>query len=158
MFSCKYFPRNSLVLVSFFAVGWLRPLFLLNDRWSLRLYLYDGSVLWVDMLSRYILFPVNSSIVLFLSPPYYNLLILLPFSGIQKSIVQNYLFLLHFRSYCPILRLNELSLIKSWVECIKLIDEDFINLSSFFPGVQVLERLENAPVIPVCQNDYLTIK
>lgn len=69
------------------------------------------------------------------------------FARIEEGISEYNFFLGSVSSDRPLFRPDHASLQKSVIECIKLIDEPLINFCAFSARIEVLECLEDVPLI-----------
>ena len=93
-------------------------------------------------------------------PPAPRPLPLLPslLAGVEKGVRQDNLVLAHLLAQQPLLGLDERPFRELGVERVELVDESLVDLGALAAGVEVLQRLEDAPLIPACCLAYLIMK
>lgn len=109
------------------------------------------------MLHRQVLLPVQR---LELLPPLARLQRLLrrALPRIEEGVGEHKLLLGGVGSGGPVLGADEPALEEVGVEGVELVDEALVNLGALPAGVEVLERLEDAPLVSAWGADYLIMK
>lgn len=79
-------------------------------------------------------------------------------SRVEKGVRQNNLIFAHLGAQEPLLRLDESPLCELGVESVELVDEALVDLGAFAAGVEILQRLEDVPLIPELCLAYLIMK